>query len=342
MASRQGSETPQLFRKMARAIRIMAALQLAPEALTKLLRVPRARAVPVIFYLGCNAIRTPHLLFNAMFVLDALEVDYETVGGPGACCGVIHSRWQGEVETGGRVTDGTLGRFADYRPETVLGWCPSCMLHIGETLDGFGAAEFDFDHITNYLNDHGERLKAAFVRPVVRRVLLHAHQGMGEIGNNVAGLLSAIPGLTLVEVMQEPGYTCGGAGADRSPGLKKIAREALLRRAESDDVDVLVTLFHSCHVQLAGEQKPGRFEVLNWTDLLVEALGGRPHDDIFKRYRIEDDWTLLLEEGEVYLRANGIEVDRDWLEAVLPEIFTMAEFRGGLECFAAPPRGEEE
>ena len=34
-------------------------------------------------------IRTPHLLFNAMAILDALEVDYEVVGGPGACCGII-------------------------------------------------------------------------------------------------------------------------------------------------------------------------------------------------------------------------------------------------------------
>ena len=115
--SRQGSETPQLFRKMARAIRIMAAMQLAPPEFQKLLRNPRARTVPVVFYLGCNPIRTPHLLFNAMTILDALEIDYETVGGPGACCGIIHAKWEGEIEKGGRISDGTLHRFEEFTPE---------------------------------------------------------------------------------------------------------------------------------------------------------------------------------------------------------------------------------
>lgn len=341
-AARQDSETPQLFRKMARAIRIMAAMQLAPDAFKRLLRAPRARAVPVVFYIGCNPIRTPHLLYNAMIILDALEVDYEVVGGPGACCGIIHAKWEGEIEKGQRVTDGTLDRFEDFQPETVLSWCPSCVLHLGETLEGFRETRFDFDHITNFLVQHAGRLNGKFVRPIERRVLLHAHRGMDEIGRNVAGLLSSIPGLTLVETIQEPGYTCGGSGADRSPELKRVARAGLLRRAERGDIDILVTLFHGCHAQLVGEQSRGAFEVLNWTDLLVQALGVQPHDDVSKRYRMRDDWDMVLDEGDIYLRANGIEVERDWLKGVLPEIFAQAEFNGGLECFANGPGARDK
>jgi ferredoxin len=62
----QDSPTPQLFRKMSRAIRIMAAMQLAPPEFDKLLRNPRAHPAEVVFYTGCNPIRTPHLLFNSM------------------------------------------------------------------------------------------------------------------------------------------------------------------------------------------------------------------------------------------------------------------------------------
>ena len=337
LGARHSSATPQLFRKMARAIRIMAAMQLAPAEFDRLLRIPRARDVPVVFYLGCNPIRTPHLRFNAMEILDALEVDYAVIGGPGACCGIIHSKWEGAFETGERVTDGTLDRFADYRPERVLSWCPSCVMHLGETMQGFRATSFEFDHITNFLVEHGDRLAAKLLRPIDRRVLLHVHDGMAEVGRNVAALLARIPGLVVVDTLAEPGYTCGGSGADRSPGLKKIKRRALLDRAAADDVDLLVTLYHGCHAQLAQEQRRGDFDVANWTDLLVEALGGTPHDDVSKRYRMQGDWDLVLDEGEIYLRANGIELDREWLKGVLPEIFAQAEFTGGLDAFACNP-----
>ncbi len=344
LESRRQSEAPELFRKMSRAIRIMAALQLVPAEFDRLLRIPHARdarEVPVVFYLGCNPIRTPHVLFNAMHILDALEVDYEIVGGPGACCGIIHAKWEGSFDKGGRVTDGTLDRFDDFKPEKVLSWCPSCVMHLGESIEGFRETAFEFDHVTRFLADEGDRLAAKLTTPVPKRVLLHAHEGMPEIGARVARFLETVPGLTLVDTVVEPGYTCGGSGGDRSPTLKATARAALLERAAAEDIDCLVTLFHGCHGQLAKEQERGAFEVLNWTDLLVASLGGTPHEDVSKRYRMADDWGLVLDEGEIYLRANGIEIDREQLLRLLPEIFAQAEFKGGLESFASTPRRTE-
>lgn len=330
----QGSATPQLFRKMARSIRIMAAMQLAPPEFDRLLRKPRAHPVDVVFYTGCNPIRTPHLLFNAMAILDALEVDYEVVGGPGACCGIIQSKWEGDQTSGERVVDGTIRHFADFQPKEVLSWCPSCVLHLGETIDGFRKTSFEFDHVTNFLLPRSQELADRFVQPIDKRIVLHVHDGMGEVGRNVAAILSRIPGLTLVDTVAEPGYTCGGSGADRSPGLKQAARKVTLARAEADDVDLLVSLYHGCHGQLSPLQAGGKFEVVNWTDLVVEALGLQPHNDISKRYRLQSDLDMVLDEGEIYLKANGIDLERDWLKGLLPEIFAQTEFKGGLEAFA--------
>ena len=95
---------------------------------------------------------------------------------------------------------------------------------------------------------------------------------MNETGANVAGLLAAVPGLTLVGTSAEPGYTCGGSGADRSPGLKVEARMKTLAQAEAEDVDILASLYHGCHGQLSGLEAKGKFQVMNWTDLLVRAL----------------------------------------------------------------------
>ena len=332
--ARRGSPTPQLFRKMSRAIRLMAAMQLAPADLERLLQPPRARDADVVFYLGCNAIRTPHILFNAMVVLDALDVDYEVLGGPSACCGIIHSKWEGAMQTGGKVTASTLQRFGEFRPKKVLNWCPSCELHIGETIKGYREMSFEFDHITKYLVEREVDLKARLRTPVNLRVLLHAHEGMSELGGNVARLLRAIPGLTLVDTVVEAGYTCGGSGADRSPALKEKMRAETLRRATQPGIDALVSLYHGCHGQLAAAGRQHGFRVVNFTDLLVRGLGGAPREDAMEAFRAIGDWREIARQAGPQLLANGIEFDAEALAAVLPEVFSQAEFRGGLQAFS--------
>lgn len=334
--ARHGTATPQLFRKMARAIRLMAAIQLVPEDVSRLLQPPRAREAEVVFYLGCNAIRTPHILFNAMYVLDALEVDYEVLGGPAACCGIIHSKWEGDLKTGGQVTSATLRRFGEFKPKKVLNWCPSCELHIGETIKGYRETSFDFDHITKYLVERETELKARMTTPVEMRVLLHAHTGMAELGENVARLLRAIPGLTLVDTLLEAGYTCGGSGADRSPAQKAHLRAGTLQRVAACDADALVSLYHGCHMQLADAGREHGFQVVNFTDLLVRSLGGTPRTDALEAYRAINEWQAIARLAAPQLRASGIDIDAEALAAVLPEVFSLAEFRGGLKVFSEP------
>ncbi len=332
--ARHGTATPQLFRKMARAIRLMAAIQLVPDDVRRLLQPPRARDADVVFYLGCNAIRTPHILFNAMYVLDSLEVDYEVLGGPSACCGIIHSKWEGDLKTGGQVTTATLRRFGEFKPKKVLNWCPSCELHIGETIKGYRETSFDFDHITKYLVEREADLKARLTTRVEMRVMLHTHTGMAELGENVARLLRAIPGLTLVDTLPEAGYTCGGSGADRSPALKAHLREETLRRVRESGCDALVSLYHGCHMQLAVAGREHGFRVVNFTDLLVRGLGGTPREDALEAYRAINEWHAMARLASPQLQASGFDIDPETLAAVLPELFTSAEFRGGLEAFA--------
>lgn len=329
------TDTPQLFRKMARSIRLMAAMQLAPADAARLLRPPKARAVPVVFYVGCNAVRTPHLLFNAMYVLDALGMDYEVLGGPSSCCGIIHQKWEGQAAQGERVVDGTLSRFGDFQPERVLSWCPSCQLHIGETLDGFRETDFGFDHVTGFLVEHEAELAERFTTEVPLRVLLHVHDGMADLGANVERLLRAVPGLQVVDVVSESGYTCGGSGADRSPGLKAERRVETVNRMVEPGIDALVTLYHGCHVQLSRAGEERGFSVVNWTDLLVRALGGEPRRDMLEGWRAAGEWGALAETSLPNLAANGVDVDPEWLATVLPDVFAQLEFKGGLEAFAS-------
>ena len=328
------SDTPQLFRKMSRAIRLMAAMQLAPADMARLLQPPRPERKPVIFYVGCNAVRTPHLLFNAMYVLDALDIDYAVMGGPSSCCGIIHTKWEGEAATGGKVTGNTLKRFGNFEPERVLSWCPSCQLHIGESLEGFGDHDYGFDHVTSFFIEQSEKLGELMTTPVPMRVLLHTHDGMADLGGNVERLLAMVPGLEVAGVASESGYTCGGSGADRSPGLKAVRRAETLRRAKEPGIDAVVSLYHGCHGQLSAMGEAEGLTVVNFTDLLVRGLGGSPRADLLQGWRIAGEWQALAQHSLPSLAANGMPVEPDWLADVLPDVLAQKEFTGGLEAFA--------
>ena len=329
----RGSKTPELFRRMSRAIKVMAAMQLVPAEFRRVFTPPRPRRAPLVFYLGCNALRTPHLLFNSMAVLDALGADYEVVGGPSSCCGVIATKWEGEVRTGERVTANAIDRFEGFSPEKVLNWCPTCQLHLGETLEGYRKTSYEFDHVTQYLVGRIDELREKFVIPIRRRVIVHAHVGRADICRNVDQLLRAIPELEIVETVFESGYTCGGSGCSKAPELAAREHNELLSRADATGADILVTLYHGCHATFIAAEAGGKFRVLNYTDLLVEALGGIPHSDRLKEFRLLDDWQMIVEEGRPYLQANGLDIDPEWLKQHGPAIFASLEFKGQLDCF---------
>ena len=106
----------------------------------------------------------------------------------------------------------------------------------------------------------------------------------------------------MADTVLESGYTCGGSGCARAPEMMKKEHAQLIDRVRETRADVLVTFYHNCHASFVRAEGEGGFRVLNYTDLLVEALGAAPHDDVFKRLRLFDDWKMIVEEAEPYLR----------------------------------------
>ena len=45
------------------------------------------------------------------------------------------------------------------------------------------------------------------------------------------------------------------------------------------------------------------------------------------------DWHAMAANMQFTLAENGTEVDTDWLADLMPELFTNAEFKGGLKAF---------
>lgn len=327
------TQTPELFKRMARAIKLMAAMQLVPDEFRRLFASGDGDA-EVVFYTGCNALKTPHLLFNAMRILDALGVDYDVAGGPAACCGVIAAKWEGRPAAGERQVRGLNARFDGFRAGRVLNWCPSCELHLKSTLRGFEQSAVRFEHLVEFLVERLQARGGAFPTRIERRVVLHGHVGAAAVTGAVETLLRAIPGLDLVETVWESSYTCGGSGCSKAPELSAREHAEALDRTEAAGADALVTLFHGCHSMYVHGARGRPFDVVNFTDLVAMALDRAPHRDGIKAFRDMGDVSLVIEEALPMLRANGVTIEAGRLAELLPELFTSAEFRGGLAALS--------
>src|SRR5262245_43685960 len=165
----------------------------APEA--------RPERKSIVLYLGCNVLRTSHLVRTVTAVFDRLGLDYVAVGGPTYCCGIVHHQ-QGDVAAGGGIANRTLELFRRYEPDEVVMWCPSCIYFYDEVRHA--TLPYRVRHTTEFLVDRLPDL--TFTTPVERVVAVHAHS-QGEArqreGRACRSLLAAVPGVRVVPLESE-------------------------------------------------------------------------------------------------------------------------------------------
>jgi Fe-S oxidoreductase len=152
----------------------------------------------------------------------------------------------------------TVGRFNEAAEKEgrgkVVTWCPSCHMHMSDIMSPGNAAAFEVAHITELLAERADRLAPLLQVAVNRRVLLHRHLGFAThvaVNDRVAGLLSRIPGLQLVQGPAHPGHMCSAAFHRARRARQGCARDLGGRRARTN-CDTVCTIFHSCHARVGG------------------------------------------------------------------------------------------
>src|SRR6266404_8792678 len=156
------------FRHMAQAVRLLASMQLPSETLKKILAPAERRTAEVLFYTGCNVLRTPHIVLNVMDILDALQLDFDVVGGTAHCCGVYQFQ-EADLPTYERMGHRTFQRFGQSGAAKVLTWCPTCTKNFDELEKDVEAPSFDLGHVSEFLAANLEALKARFKAYLPRR-----------------------------------------------------------------------------------------------------------------------------------------------------------------------------
>jgi heterodisulfide reductase subunit D len=302
------------FRKMSRGVRVLSRLQLPADLLQRLSQLradePDEPAHPdIVFYTGCNILKTPHIALLCLDVLDALEVSYRVMGGPGMCCGILQFR-AGDAATSGRVSTRAIERFAEVGTGQVLSWCPSCQIQIGEIAlptyaRATGETPFDMAPFVLYLERRLDNLKRLMVYRVEKRVGLHEHPGTPGVPEAVRRILEAIPGLEFVDLEQpKVGYMCSAV----TPAMKRDLHGEALEAAAAAGVTTLAGVYHSCHRDLCAHERDWPFEVVNFMELIGASMGlERP--DLFKRLKLMQDVDAVIADAHDLIAAHGLDLD---------------------------------
>jgi heterodisulfide reductase subunit D len=326
-------EAARRFRTMSHAVRLLASMQMPSEELSRILAPVERRSADVLFYTGCNVLKTAHIVFNVMDIMDAIGIDADVVGGPSHCCGVYQFN-AGDAETYDKVGGRTFRRFQDSGASRVLTWCPTCTKNFSEIEVDRAAPTVDLDHVSVFLSEHLEEMKARFADMPPQRAVLHEHQGIGGTLGAIRSMLSAVPNLTLVDLPQDSGfsYSCGGTAA-RYKEREAAIHHAIAEGAQQVGADLLVTMYHACHRALAGAEAQYPFRVVNFTDVLAEALGRGRRTDFYKLYKTGGEMQEAVEAARDYLQSNGVKVSPDTIAALSDEMFAETGISGGPESF---------
>jgi len=280
-----------------------------PEERTWRLVAPEREPEPhqIVLYLGCNVLRTSHMVRTVTAIFDRLGLDYVAVGGPTYCCGIVHHR-NGDTAASGGMNKRTVELFQRYQPEEVVMWCPSCMYFYDE-IQKF-PWPFPVRHTTQFLADRLPALE--FTHRVDAPVALHYHsqsEPRRREGAAARRLLEAVPGLRYVEVEPEPrfGRLCT---ADVQAQLGQDVWDGLIRdeigRARAGGAEILATVYHGCQRLVCGFETEGAITIEHYLSVFARALGIE-FEDRFKKFRLWQDPERVLAEATPCQTANHVD-----------------------------------
>ncbi len=296
------------FTGMTTGVRVLSRLQLPPDLLARFRDEGDGEQQPdLVFYTGCNLLKTPHIALLCFDIMDALGIRYRVMGGPSHCCGILQFR-AGDLATSGRVAYRAVERLASGAGGRVLSWCPTCQVQLGEIVaPGIADAGLDMQPFLIFLAERLDQLRPLLRHPVQKRVGLHEHPGVAGVTAAATALLRAVPGLDFVDLEQpRVGYMCNKLNA--LPEYKRSLHREQLQAAADAGVTTLAGIYHACHRELCSHERDWPFEVVNLLELVGESMGlVRP--DLFKRLKLMQDVDAILVDSAAMLERNQVGLD---------------------------------
>ena len=291
--------------------RLLNQLQMLPEEQTWRATPPKAPArAPLLLYLGCNVLRTGHLVRTVTELFERIAaqtgIPFEAVGGPAYCCGIQHHKAE-QFDKAERIAGNTLSYFAQFQPERVVMWCPSCLWFYDEIIQA--DVPYRVQHVSEYLLDHLDLLGAPTLQPA--RVALHYHNdtpARERERDAVRALFAAVPGLETIDPGCEEGWgrSCAWPAGEAAQGQWRGRAARQLEAAVAQGAGTLATMYHGCQRLLCGYESDYPLTVEHYLTVFARALGVE-HADTYKRYLLSSDIEAILADAAPCMRANDVD-----------------------------------
>jgi heterodisulfide reductase subunit D len=302
------------FRKLAEDVNVLSRLQLTDEALERLGQIPSRRPpsdeLPdVVFYTGCNVLKTPHIALLCLDIMDRLGVSYRVMGGPTHCCGVIQFR-AGDLDTSSRFAANTLTKLATSKTGQVLAWCPSCFVQFSENMIPTfervtGEKPFDLTPFMRFLRGKLDDLRPHLRQPVPMRVALHRHPGVAGVAEAAEELLRAVPGVEIVK-LDVPAVGLQSVNLATLPAYKRELQLKELEAARDAGVDALAAVYHSDHRELCAHERDWPFRIVNVLEIVGESMGLR-QEDHYKHLKVMQDADAIVRDCADLIAKHGLD-----------------------------------
>ena len=303
------------------AHRVLASIQVSAEDYRRITRTDGKKRARTVFFPGCNVYFQPEKILSALDIMDALGDDYAFLPGLDHCCG-DGLLFTGEIPEGAKKAEALVAAIADFRPEAVVLWCPTCQCRFHQTiLPAMDDNPFEVVSFPQYLAANMDRLPLSDA--AVGTVTLHepcksAYTGVDRDGPRA--VLRRLPGVTLTEMVHHGAQAmcCGSGAVSWFPESFARMRDRRLDEAAATGADRLVTVCHYCNQAFAAEEAGFDFTVTSYVSLVAEALGiGRV--DKFKRYARWANLERIMADAAGPLAASPF--DRQRVIEVLQAVF---------------------
>ena len=300
------------YKKYFREIDVVHGLQSTPEDRDWLLSTPKAdvKQSDIVLYLGCNVLRTTHLVRTVMDIFKLLDVSFAAVGGKAYCCGIQHFQ-RGDEDAARSVAATTAANFQKFNPQQVVMWCPSCIYFYDDIMD-MREKSFDFNHVTEFLVANLDKLD---LQPQPETtVALHYHTGRPQSdaeAQSAMTLLSKLPGVTVVDIGTDArfGRHCTPAVRERMGTDEwETMTTGFVEQAIGQGADTFTTLYHGCQRHMCRYEAGYPVKVEHYLTVVGRALGIE-HEDRHKKHVLSGDVDAIMEETSPCAVANGIPME---------------------------------
>jgi hypothetical protein len=137
------------------------------------------------------------------------------------------------------------------------------------------------------------------------RIALHRHTGAAGVMEAAAEILSAVPGIELVDLGQpSPGLMSNYLRA--LPAYKRELHRKELEAARDASVDALVAVYHADYRELCAHERDWPLEVLNALEIVGASMGLR-HEAHYKRLKLKQDVDAILADTADLATRHGLD-----------------------------------